>query len=436
VADLLLQPHRRSPRKYPVLLETAAPLGGQPSHSLLLAGPGERLVLRGDGRLEGPGHGGSFLGRLDDWWRSAAAPAPGRLPFAGGWFLLLGYELAGEIEPVLRLPSDPRAVVAVAWRMHAAIWHEHASAFTGLVAEPGHEALLADIRADLLAARVAPAPIGPLALEVTEDDPASYLDAVERALRHIAAGDVYQANLSRRWRARLRPGARPADVYARLRHANPAPFAGLADIGGVAVASSSPERLVRVRDGVVETRPIAGTRARQQTTDERSIRELVAHPKERAEHVMLIDLERNDLGRLCRPGSVRVDEYMTVESYAHVHHIVSNVRGELAEGTTPAGVIRALFPGGTITGCPKIRCMQLIAELEGRPRGLYTGAMGYLAGDGSMDLNILIRSIAIEGGCADLRAGAGIVADSNPRRELEETRAKARGVLRALVGDD
>ncbi len=148
---------------------------------------------------------------------------------------------------------------------------------------------------------------------------------------------------------------------------------------------------------------------------------------------MLIDLERNDLGRLCKPGSVRVDEYMTVESYAHVHHIVSNVRGELVEGATPADVIRALFPGGTITGCPKVRCMQLIAELEGRPRGLYTGAMGYLAGDGSMDLNILIRTISIQNGHADLRAGAGIVADSKPLRELEETRAKARGVLRALT---
>ncbi|MCU0975686.1 MAG: aminodeoxychorismate synthase component I [Steroidobacteraceae bacterium] len=432
-AEALLALHRAHPRAYPVLLETAAQLAGQPSHSLLLAAPGDRLVLYGDGRLEGPGRGSSFLGRLDEWWRAAGAPSPGELPFAGGWFLLLGYELAGEIEPVLRLPRDAGAVVAVAWRMHASIWHEHASGRTGFVAEPGHESLPARMRADLAAVRVAPPLPEPLALDVAEDDPAHYLAAVERALGHIAAGDLYQANLSRRWTARLRPDATPADVYARLRRSNPAPFAGLADLGGFAVASSSPERLVRVRGGLIETRPIAGTRARGQAADEQAIRELMAHPKERAEHVMLIDLERNDLGRLCRPGSVHVDEYMTVESYAHVHHIVSNVRGELAEEATPAAVIRALFPGGTITGCPKVRCMQLIAELEGRPRGLYTGAMGYLAGDGSMDLNILIRSIAIEDGRADLRAGAGIVADSNPLRELEETRAKARGVLRALA---
>ncbi len=147
---------------------------------------------------------------------------------------------------------------------------------------------------------------------------------------------------------------------------------------------------------------------------------------------MLIDLERNDLGRLCLPGTVRVDEMMSVESYAHVHHIVSNVRGTLREDVRPADVIRAMFPGGTITGCPKVRCMQLIGELEGAGRGVYTGSMGYLSLDGSMDLNILIRTLTVQGGRAVLRAGGGIVADSDPLRELEETRAKARGVLRAL----
>ncbi|MET0755605.1 MAG: chorismate-binding protein, partial [Pseudoxanthomonas sp.] len=167
------------------------------------------------------------------------------------------------------------------------------------------------------------------------------------------------------------------------------------------------------------------------------IRELVGHPKERAEHVMLIDLERNDLGRVCEPGSVQVDELMTVESYAHVHHIVSNVRGHLRRGTTPGEVIRATFPGGTITGCPKVRCMQIIAELEGEARGAYTGAFGWLNRDGDLDLNILIRSAEIlpsaNGGTDVLfRTGAGIVADSVAERELDETRAKARGMLKAL----
>src|SRR5699024_6430624 len=155
--------------------------------------------------------------------------------------------------------------------------------------------------------------------------------------------------------------------------------------------SSSPERLVSVRDGVAETRPIAGTRPRHHGDDEAArIRELGGHPKERAEHIMLVDLERNELGRVCRPGSVHVDELLVVESYAHVHHLVSNVRGHLREGTTPGQVIAATFPGGTITGCPKVRCMEIIAELEGEGRGAYTGSIGYLDRDGDMDLNILI----------------------------------------------
>ena len=162
------------------------------------------------------------------------------------------------------------------------------------------------------------------------------------------------------------------------------------------------------------------------------MRELIAHPKERAEHVMLIDLERNDLGRICAPGSVEVDELMTVESYAHVHHIVSNVRGCLRANATPGDVIRAVFPGGTITGCPKVRSMQIITELEGVGRGAYTGALGYLDRGGNMDLNILIRTLTLRDGLIRLRAGAGIVADSDAQSELAETRAKARGLLRAL----
>ncbi|HEB86212.1 MAG TPA: aminodeoxychorismate synthase, component I, partial [Gammaproteobacteria bacterium] len=160
--------------------------------------------------------------------------------------------------------------------------------------------------------------------------------------------------------------------------------------------------------------------------------ELIAHPKERAEHIMLIDLERNDLGRICQPGSVKVDELMTMESYAHVHHIVSNVRGQLREDITPAQVIRAVFPGGTITGCPKERCMAIIAELEQEARGAYTGSMGYLNLNGDMDLNILIRTITLDEDHITLRAGAGLVADSDAQKELQETAHKARGMLLAI----
>jgi anthranilate synthase component 1 len=268
---------------------------------------------------------------------------------------------------------------------------------------------------------------------VEEDRPEDFVRGVERVLDYLRAGDIFQANLSRAWRADFEGELDPAALFARLRDANPAPFAGVFAGDGWAVVSGSPERLVSVHDDVVETRPIAGTRPRLPGDDEAGrIRELVGHPKERAEHVMLIDLERNDLGRVCRPGTVEVDELMSVESYAHVHHIVSNVRGRLRGGVTPGEVIRAVFPGGTITGCPKVRCMQIIAELEGVGRGAYTGAMGWLGRDGDMDLNILIRSAEVEGRHLRFRTGAGVVADSDPQRELDETRAKARGMLRAL----
>ena len=250
---------------------------------------------------------------------------------------------------------------------------------------------------------------------------------------YLRSGDTFQVNLSREWRARFAHPPEPAQLYARLRLTNPAPFAGLLQWRDWAILSSSPERLIEVRGSVAQTRPIAGTRPRGAGVGDSSrIRELIGHPKERAEHIMLIDLERNDLGRICTPGSVVVDEMMTVETYAHVHHIVSNVRGRLRAGVTPGEVIRAVFPGGTITGCPKVRCMEIIAELEGCGRGAYTGALGYLDRNGDMDLNILIRTLTVCGDRVRLRAGAGIVADSDVAHELEETRAKARGMLRAL----
>ena len=428
----MLALHAAQRERYPVFLDSAAagaPLG---RFSLLFAAPGERLRLDAAGRLEGPGTGGTFCERLNAWWREqCAAPPAAPWPFAGGWFLFLGYELAGEIEPTLRLPPAPIPLVALAWRMRAAWIHDHASGRSAILAEPGSEPAVRQLLADIAhAPRLAAykPPDGP----IVEDDPARYLEACRKALEHIAAGDVYQANVARAWRTRLPPDTGAASLYERLRTANPGAFAGIAELGDLALLSSSPERLVRVRGRDIDTRPIAGTRPRDPGSDRRSIGELTGSAKERAEHVMLIDLERNDLGRICEPGTVRVDEFMVVESYAHVHHIVSNVCGRLRAEVAPGDVIRALFPGGTITGCPKVRCMQLIGDLEGVGRGAYTGAMGYLALDGSLDLNILIRTMTLQDGALEWRAGAGIVADSLPERELDETRAKARGLLRAL----
>jgi anthranilate synthase component 1 len=432
----MLALHERYPERYPVLLDSSA--AGQPlgRFTLLLAAPGGRLLLDRDRRLQGEGEGDRFCDRLDSWWKRERGPAPpAPWPFAGGWFLFLGYELASEVEPSLRLPPSPLPVVALAWRMRAALLHDHESGATTVLAEPAAAGIADRLRSDLqdIGQAASPEPIGAVSA-VAEDDPERYLEACRAALAHIAAGDVYQANLARTWRAPIPAGMTTAKLYARLRAANPGAFSGIAQLDALAILSSSPERLVRVRGRRIDTRPIAGTRPRLASGDATSIAELTASAKERAEHVMLIDLERNDLGRLCEPGSVQVDEFMAVESYAHVHHIVSNVCGQLREDVTPGAVIQALFPGGTITGCPKVRCMQLIGDLEGKGRGAYTGAMGYLALDGSLDLNILIRTMTVQGGEVELRAGAGIVADSDPLHELDETRAKARGVLRALGG--
>jgi anthranilate synthase component 1 len=427
--------HRQAPADYPFLLQSAAGHLQSGRYDILFAEPGEFLQDR-DGRLSGRAGAADFFSGLSDWAAHDAGAAPDDVPFAGGWFLLLGYEAAGRIEPRLRLPRSPHALPdLLAVRCTAAIVVDHVRKETHLLAERDGAAL-ARMQGDLQrAARVdAPGRAGPLATALEEEPEQRFLDGVERILRYLRDGDVFQVNLSRAWHAALAPGATPADLYARLLRSNPAPFAGVARWQGCAVLSSSPERLVEVRGRQVQTRPIAGTRPRgaDAVADRALQQQLIASAKERAEHIMLIDLERNDLGRVCEPGSVTVSELMTLESYAHVHHIVSNVRGRLRAGAGPGEVLRAVFPGGTITGCPKVRAMEIIAELEGVGRGPYTGAMGYLGRDGRMDLNILIRTLVHEPGRVTLRAGAGIVADSQPQAELAETRAKARGLLQAF----
>ena len=396
---------------------------------------GECLRLGPQGRLSGP-HAGAkgFLASLENWWtelRESAGISP--LPFIGGWLLYLGYELASEIEPRLRLPPSTDPVIGLAIRAPAAWVRDRTTGQAWVVAEAGFESLLDDFETHAQESRRV-ATANPV-FHMVEDAPEAFLLSVRRALEHIAAGDVYQANLSRAWTGGTASAVDPGRVYQRLRATNPSPFAALLRDGDFACLSSSPERLVSIRGNTVCTRPIAGTRPRGATAeaDAALIRSLLDNEKERAEHVMLIDLERNDLGRVCAGGSVRVDEYMSVETYAHVHHIVSNVSGRLRTGMSPIDVIRALFPGGTITGCPKVRCMEIIAGLEGVGRGAYTGSIGYLNRDGSCDLNILIRTITAHGGRFTFRAGAGIVADSNPEQELAETRAKAEGLLRALA---
>jgi anthranilate synthase component I len=430
------------PAAYPGLLESGArtaALQGRSNDSrfdILPMAVSESLRLGSDGELSGPyARSQGFLTALENWWSALRVPeAASPLPFSGGWLLYLGYELAAEIEPRLRLPRTTDPVIALGLRAPAAWIRDRGTGQAWLMAEPGYDYLLDEFEQrvrDLSAP--APARIG--SFQIEEDDPETFLRSVRRGLEYIAAGDVYQTNLSRGWQGRAMPAVDPVRIYQRLRATNPSPFAALLRYEDFALMSSSPERLVSIRGNTVSTRPIAGTRPRGATpeADAALVQSLLDNEKERAEHVMLIDLERNDLGRVCAGGSVRVDEYMSVETYAHVHHIVSNVSGRLRNDVSPVAVIRALFPGGTITGCPKVRCMEIIAELEGVGRGAYTGSIGYLNRDGSCDLNILIRTITEQGGLFKFRAGAGIVADSNPAQELAETRAKAEGLLRALV---
>ncbi|MGV8961694.1 MAG: aminodeoxychorismate synthase component I [Stenotrophomonas sp.] len=436
----LLALHRLAPARYPLLLESTASGTAQGRWDMLLMADGRSLRLDADGvvrREDDTVVAGDFLSALDDAWQALKLPrATPALPFRGGWALLLDYELAAQVEPVLRLPiREDAAPAALALRCPAAILRDRVTGQCHALVESDRKDLLVLLQQDLRElGTLPPLPAWQPPLRIEEDAPPRFTAGVERIIEYLRAGDVFQVNLSRRWTADFAHELSPAALYAQLRVANPAPFAGLFVAEGRAVVSSSPERLVSVCGEVVETRPIAGTRARFPGDDDAArIRELVDHPKERAEHVMLIDLERNDLGRICAPGSVEVDELMSVESYAHVHHIVSNVRGRLRAGVTPGQVIAATFPGGTITGCPKVRCMQIIAELEQQARGAYTGAFGWLNRDGDMDLNILIRTAEVQGHTARFRTGAGVVVDSVPERELEETRAKARGLLRALT---
>jgi anthranilate synthase component 1 len=438
------------PERYPVFFDSAAD-GPLSRTSVLVGPPSGALWLDAQGRMQVEGlippgvvvPGEGFLRALERWVASEPIVAGGELdaadlPFHGGWAVFLGYELAGEVEPRLALPRSSGAHTwqAFALRVPCALVHDKLSGKVRAIAEKTAVEALAVVERDARAlAATSPAasatPEPPAVACLIEEEPTAYLERVRRGKEYIRAGDIYQTNLSRRWRVELRGDADVGRLYQRLRAVNPAPFAALAQWRGGAVLSSSPERLLRVIGRRIETRPIAGTRPRslQPGEDAREIAALAAHPKERAEHIMLIDLERNDLGRVCEAGTVRVEELMSIESYAHVHHIVSSVTGTLRPEVTAVDALRAVFPGGTITGCPKFRCMQIIAELEGEGRGAYTGSLGFIGPDGSMDFNILIRTMTVAGRAIEFRAGAGIVADSDPERELEECRAKARGLL-------
>ncbi|RWQ69722.1 aminodeoxychorismate synthase component I [Bacillus cereus] len=260
---------------------------------------------------------------------------------------------------------------------------------------------------------------------------AGFMKAVECIQEYIGAGDVFQVNLSTRQERTLQ--THPLEIYTSLREINPSPYMGYLELGDFQIVSGSPELLIKKQGTEVSTRPIAGTRSRgaDEQEDEELARELIENEKERAEHVMLVDLERNDLGRVCKYGTVEVDEFMVIEKYSHVMHIVSNVRGEVEEDKDAFDLVKAVFPGGTITGAPKIRTMEIIEELEPVRRGVYTGSIGWIGYSGDTELNIVIRTLLAKDGKAHVQAGAGIVIDSNPENEYKESLKKAIALWRA-----
>ena len=431
------------------LFESVTAGGPLSRWSIVFAAPTERLVKPADTRTPFLPRWQEAVARRpderNDWTRRLAEhDLPADFPFVGGWSFFLAYEMAGEIEPTLDLPAfalgqSSGFPQAVAEYHPAALVRDHERG-EDVVVHDGSEAG-ARLAERLLAARDAATTATPDSVELAELQPpegAPHRERVQRVRDYLFAGDIFQANLSHAWNFRLADDVPSSAVYQSLCRRNPAPFAAWYRQPEGEILSSSPERLLRVAGGRAETRPIAGTRRRDAdpARDQALVEQLRGHPKERAEHVMLIDLERNDLGRVCEPGSVSVDELMVVESYTHVHHLVSNIAGRLPSDSSPLDALAACFPGGTITGCPKVRCMEILAELEQTGRGPYTGSLGYLSNHGPLDSNILIRSVYLApDGRGQFRTGGGIVADSDPARELDETYQKARGVLDALGGE-
>ncbi|HKL49271.1 MAG TPA: aminodeoxychorismate synthase, component I [Desulfuromonadales bacterium] len=358
-------------------------------------------------------------------------------PFPGGFFGYFGYDLAWQIEnlPVKAQREKGIPDLWLDWIDLSATYDHQTGRLTlcSLRGEDDLERIAEEARRIL--ERPLPAPSRPsetTALPVM--DRHRFETIVRRAKEYIAAGDIYQANLSCRFDAQWTGSS--IDLFRQLRDINPSPFACYLRTPFAEIVSSSPERLVSLRGRLAETRPIAGTRPRGFAAEQNAAleQELLAHPKERAEHVMLLDLERNDLGRVCTGGSVEVDEFMALERYSHVVHIVSNVRGQLRDDAGPFDLLKATFPGGTITGCPKKRCMEIIEELEPVGRGTYTGSAGYISVTGDMDLNILIRTFQRVGDRLSYQVGAGIVADSDPQHEWQECLAKGEAMKKALEG--
>ncbi len=362
-------------------------------------------------------------------------------PFRGGSVGFLSYDFVRNLE---RLPATAKDTLSHAdahfLRFETVVAFDHVRQTIVLMTVSDGDGLEARARLDEIEARLAEPLAAPAAPDPAQPEFHSnvsrehFRDSVRKAKEHIAAGDIFQVVLSQRWETRWEGD--PLSVYRRLRRINPSPYMVFLESEAITLAAASPEMLVRVTGDRAETHPIAGTRPRSgdEEEDARREAELLADPKEISEHVMLVDLGRNDLGRVCRPGSVAVPVFKSIERYSHVCHIVSRVTGEVSDGVSPFDVLLSAFPAGTVSGAPKVRAMELIEELEGERRGSYAGAVAYVDAGGNLDSCITIRSIAFSGGKAFVQAGAGIVADSDPDLEYDETVAKSEALRAALRG--
>ncbi len=401
---------------------------------------GSPQTIDGQPQIFTPAIGGildCLRGLLANPDREQRSDLPAHLPFVGGWLGWLGYELAWEIEALPERKPDPLPFPIAYWYAPQALaildhWEQllyisapTAAALTKLTAK-----LAGTDAGDRHTATV---PTSSISTELNfHTSAAEYQQAIVQAQKYIQAGDIFQANLSLRFSTQT--DLDPWQIYQNLQSINPSPFASYWQTPWGSMMSCSPERLVQYQPPLATTRPIAGTRKRGHTPaqDSQLAQELLANEKEIAEHIMLVDLERNDLGRVCRWGSVQVDELLSIERYSHVMHLVSNVTGELDSQFDSIDLIRAMFPGGTITGCPKVRCLEIIADLEPCPRNLFYGSCGYLDRRGRLDLNILIRTLLYHQGTVWGQVGAGIVADSHPQREWQESLQKAAAQIAAL----
>jgi para-aminobenzoate synthetase component 1 len=434
----------------PTRLARWSVLAAAPSAVLVHEGGASRLLDAGGRPLGGDLPAGALDALRQVLAAASVENGPAGLPFGPGFYGYLAYDLAPEVESKAILSPRRDIPLPEMWLglYETVLVVDRAERRATLVGGrgPGREAIeaaLASAAGAFVAEKPAAAPLpAELTCNFTRD---AYLQAVRRAREYIAAGDIYQVNLSRRFTAALDGGDAPAglaDLYLRLRRANPAPYAAYVGLGaGRAVLSSSPELFLELAGGRVLTRPIKGTRPRRPgdaAFNRRMRRDLLASPKDRAELVMIVDLERNDLGRVCSYGSIRVAEPRAVEAYAAVYHTVATVEGRLHPDRTAVDLVRATFPGGSITGAPKVRAMQIIAELEPTRRSVYTGAVGFLGprsaaeSAGRCVLNIAIRTLLADWPRVHLQVGGGIVADSEPEAEFDETTDKARAMLAAL----